>query len=230
MAGNSVETSLDWRDGNVPVSRLYDDLYYSAEDGLAESRHVFLDGNDLSQRWPGLLHFAIAELGFGTGLNFLAAWERWRETAAPAGELSYTAFEIAPLSAEIMGRALARWPSLLPLASDLLRVWRGGGEMRLPGARLEVILGDARDRVPRWRGEADAWFLDGFAPSRNPELWEPGLMTAVFERTVPGGSVATYSAAGQVRRNLTQAGFRVFKRPGYGTKRDMTIGRRPSAG
>ncbi|MGF1447730.1 MAG: tRNA (5-methylaminomethyl-2-thiouridine)(34)-methyltransferase MnmD [Pikeienuella sp.] len=228
MPENAVDTELDWRDGNVPVSRRYGDLYYSAEDGLAETRYVFLDGNDLAERWPESEGFAIGELGFGTGLGFLAAWERWRGLAAPGAVLRHTSFEIAPLDPAQMARALARWRELSELSAELLSVWRGGGLLTLPGAELQVVVGDARETLPRWAGTADAWFLDGFAPSRNPELWEAPLLTAVFERTNPGGSCATYSAAGQVRRDLAAAGFRVFKRPGFGTKRDMTIGRRPA--
>lgn len=233
MEGNRAEPGLDWRDGNLPVSRRYGDIYYSASDGLAESRHVFLAGNDLPRRWPGAGAFTIGELGFGTGLNFLAAWELWQTLAAPGARLRYTAFEIAPLGPREMARALSRWPSLSDRAGELLAAWADplpdGAAIELPGVRLELAIGDARTAVPRWRGAADAWFLDGFAPAKNPELWEAGLLAAVFDRTRPGGSVATYSAAGVVRGNLAAAGFRVLKRPGFGTKRDMIVGHRPCA-
>ncbi len=228
MSAERTQTSVDWRDGDVPVSRRFGDLYFSAVDGLAETRHVFLDGNDLSRRFIGTERFSLAELGFGTGLSFLAAWERWRALAAPEGVLQFTSFEVEPLSRGEMARALGRWPELGRLAEALLSVWRGGGVVELEQARLEVVVGDARRTVPRWGGLAEAWFLDGFAPSRNPELWEQSLMREVFAHTEPSGSFATYSAAGAVRRALSAAGFRVLKRPGFGTKRDMSIGHRPA--
>ncbi|GMG85062.1 tRNA (5-methylaminomethyl-2-thiouridine)(34)-methyltransferase MnmD [Paralimibaculum aggregatum] len=227
MAGDASERGIEWRDGNLPVSTRFGDPYYSADDGLAETRHVFLAGNDLARRFSGAAGFAVAELGFGTGLGFLAAWALWRERAAPGAELAFTSFEIAPLAATEMARALAPWPELAPLAAELLAGWRGGGSLALPGARLEVILGDARETLPRWGGRAEAWFLDGFAPARNPELWEPALLAEVFAHTAPGGSLATYSAAGHVRRGLQAAGFRMAKRPGYGRKREMLAGSRP---
>lgn len=228
MSAERTQTSLDWRDGDVPVSRRFGDLYYSAEDGLEETRHVFLDGNDLARRFAGAESFAVAELGFGTGLSFLAAWDRWLELADPGARLVFTSFEIEPLPRAEMARALGRWPELGRRAEALLSAWRGGGPVELERARLEVVVGDARRTLPRWAGRAEAWFLDGFAPSRNPELWEPALMREVFAHTAPGGSFATYSAAGAVRRALSAAGFRVLKRPGFGTKRDMTMGHRPA--
>ncbi len=230
MAETGTDPDLDWRDGTVPVSRRYADPYYSVADGLAETRHVFLDGNALAERMAGARACCIAELGFGTGLGFLAAWELWRRVAAPGGVLAFTSFEIAPLRRADMARALSRWPEIAPLAEALLAAWRGGGVHDLPGARLEVVVGDARRSVAEWPGPAEAWFLDGFAPARNPELWEPPLLQAVHDRTEPGGTAATYSAAGAVRRGLAAAGFLVRKRPGYGTKRDMTVARRPAAG
>lgn len=215
-----------WRNGTVPVSRRYGDPYYSLQDGLAETRHVFLDGNDLRQRFAGAKRFHIAELGFGTGLNFLTAWHAWREQAQPGAILNFTSFEIAPLSGEEMARALRPWGELAPLAALLLARWPSPGPVALPGAVLEVIIGDARETLPVWGGLADAWFLDGFAPARNPELWEPDVLRAVHAHTVPGGTAASYSAAGHVRRGLAAAGFRVTKSKGFGTKRHMTRAKR----
>lgn len=213
---------LDWRDGTVPVSRRYDDPYYSVQDGLAETRHVFLDGNDLRRRFAGAERFQIAELGFGTGLGFLAAWQTWRELAAPGAVLCFTSFEISPLSAAEMTRALLPWEELAHLGALLCAHWPSDGPIQLPGAELEVITGDARETLPNWAGRADAWFLDGFAPAKNPELWEPDLLRAVHAHTNPGGTAATYSAAGHVRRNLAAAGFQVTKSKGFSTKRHMT--------
>lgn len=216
---------LEWQ-GHVPVSARFGDSYFSAADGLAESRHVFLAGNDLPGRFrPG---FHIAELGFGTGLNALAALQAWRLSAIE-GRLRYTAFEAFPMTAADMARALAAWPELAPLADPLLRAWeKGARRIALDGLELTVIVGDARATLPETAITADAWFLDGFAPARNPELWEPGLLRAVAERTAPAGTLATYSAAGNVRRALAGAGLVVTRAPGFGRKRHMTRAARPA--
>jgi len=220
-AGRKEGAEIAWR-GPVPVSTRFDDPYFSLEDGLAESRHVFLTGNGLPERFrPG---FHVAELGFGTGLNALAAWAAWREAGVP-GDLRFTSFEAFPLAPEDMRRALATWPEIAALAAMLPEGWRpGSGALRLPRLRLTVIAGDARATVPDWEGRVDAWFLDGFGPAKNPELWEPELMQAVARHTAPGGTFATYSAAGPVRRALAAAGFAVERVQGYGRKRHMTWG------
>jgi tRNA U34 5-methylaminomethyl-2-thiouridine-forming methyltransferase MnmC len=215
--------SLHWRDG-APFSPRYGEGYYGAADALAESRHVFLAGNDLPARFA--TGFSIAELGFGTGLNALAAAEAWKRSGQP-GVLTFTAVENAPLRAEDMARALAPWPELGHLAKDLLSAWAAGRRrIALSGLVLEVIEGDARDTLPSWSGRADAWFLDGFSPARNPELWEAGLLAALAQRTAPDGTFATFTAAGATRRALAAAGFSVERAPGHAGKRHMTRGRR----
>jgi len=229
MTAKARETTLDWRPGDVPVSRCYGDPYFSKTDGLAESRQVFLAGTGLAARFLGACGARVAELGFGTGLNCVATWMLWQHSAAPGAALDYTAFEIAPLSAGEMRRALGSWPEIAPQAEMLTAAWSGPGRYVLPGLRLSVIPGDARATLPAWSGCADAWFLDGFAPAKNPELWEPELIRAVFARTAPGGRLATYSAAGHVRRSLAAAGFSVEKRPGFAAKREMLAAWRPPA-
>lgn len=216
---------IEWRDGAVPVSSRFDDPYFSIQDGLSETRHVFLDGNDLPARFrPG---FHIAELGFGTGLNMLAALQAWRGSGA-AGPLHYTGFEAYPLPPDAIDRALAAFPDMNALAGPLLAALRAGSRRIVtPDLHAETLIGDAREILPGWSGIADAWFLDGFAPARNPELWEPALMTQVALHTRPGGSFATYTAAGHVRRALAGAGFAVERRAGFGRKRHMTVGRLP---
>jgi tRNA U34 5-methylaminomethyl-2-thiouridine-forming methyltransferase MnmC len=213
---------LSWQ-GGIPVSRRFGEAYFSRAGGLGETRHVFLAGNRLPERFrPG---FRIAETGFGTGRNFLAAWAAW-EAAGTSGPLAYTAFEIAPLAAADMARALGPWPDLAPLADLLLARWTpAGGRLDLGRATLELVPGDARHTLPAWPGPADAWFLDGFSPARNPELWEPPLLAAIAARTAPGGSFATFTAAGRVRRTLVGLGFRVERRRGFGGKREMLCGR-----
>ncbi|WP_049645076.1 tRNA (5-methylaminomethyl-2-thiouridine)(34)-methyltransferase MnmD [Candidatus Rhodobacter oscarellae] len=212
---------IEWR-GKVPVSRRFDDPYFSLEDGVAETEHVFLRGNGIPQRFrPG---FHIAELGFGTGLNLLVAWRAWID-AGLEGPLRFTSFEAFALSAEDMARALQAYPALAELAAPLVAAWESGQDLRTDTLHLNVVLGDARETLPEWGGQADCWFLDGFAPAQNPELWEPALMAQVARHTAPEGSFATYTAAGAVRRALAEAGFSVERLPGFGRKRHMTAGR-----
>ena len=212
-------SGLSWRDGVVPVSNRFDDPYFSLYDGLAETRHVFLAGNDLPARLrPG---FHIAELGFGTGLNLLATL-----IANPAAPIRYTSFEAYPLSAADMSRALNHFPEARAVADDFLSLWaKGARRFRLGPIDVEIIIGDASDTLKNWQHKADAWFLDGFSPAKNPDLWTPELMAEVGRHTLPQGSFATYTAAGHVRRALTEAGFAVTRIPGHGRKRHMTTGR-----
>lgn len=218
---------LDWRDtdaGAVPVSTQFDDPYYSLNGGLDETRHVFLAGNDLPARFTGDFH--IAELGFGTGLNLLTTWAAWTAAGAP-GHLRFTSFEAFPMALPDMSRALAAFPQIADQAQVLMDKWAPGcGPVQLTDTlTLHVIIGDARNTLPAWQGKANAWFLDGFSPAKNPALWDPDLIVAVGQHTAPGGTAATYSAAGHVRENLTKAGFTVSRVPGFGRKRHMTQAR-----
>lgn len=213
-------SGLTWKDGIVPISDRFDDPYFSMQDGLSEAQHVFLAGNGLPARLiPG---FHIAELGFGTGLNLLAT----RLGCPTDTPICYTSFEAYPLTAADMARALAAFPRALAVAQPLLTAWADGRTcFDLGQIRVQVIVGDARQTLPNWDGLADAWFLDGFSPAKNPELWSPALMAEVARHTAASGTFATYSAAGHVRRALDQAGFEVVRRPGHGLKRHMTTGR-----
>ncbi|MCC0029489.1 MAG: tRNA (5-methylaminomethyl-2-thiouridine)(34)-methyltransferase MnmD [Brucellaceae bacterium] len=228
LPANSTDHRLDWSGGH-PISQLFDDPFYSTSDGRGETDHVFLAGNGLPDRWTGTDDFAIAELGFGTGLNALQTWHRWAEKRRPGQMLTFISFEAFPLDAEALEKALSNWPALKDRAALLLALWRESGPgplWELDGqTRLRVIVGDARRTVPSWNGAADAWFLDGFSPAKNPQMWEPDLMRAVAMHTKPGGTFATYTAAGWVRRNLQAAGFAVDKRPGFKEKKEMLCGR-----
>lgn len=218
MSGGDIE----W-DGDLPRSRRFGDPFFSAAGGLAEARHVFLRGNGLPERLqPG---FAVLELGFGTGLNALATLRAFREAGAP-GPVSFTSFEAYPLSPEDGARARAAFPEIAAEAQDLQAAMVHPGPWDLDGFHLAVVEGLAADTVPAWEGAADAVFLDGFAPSRNPGMWEPALMAAVAARMRPGGTLATYSVAGAVRRALAAAGLEVERRPGFGQKRHMTVARK----
>ena len=212
-----------WQGGGVPVSERFDDPYYSLENGLAETGHVFLAGNGLPDRFaPG---FHIAELGFGTGLNLIAAWSAWR-AACISGPLRFTSFEAFPMPPEDAIRALSAFPETAPHADDIAAALSDPGKPLIrPDLEFRLLTGDARQTLPNWPDKADAWFLDGFSPARNPELWQPDLMAAVGAHTRPGGTFATYTAAGHVRRALEAAGFDVTRAPGYGRKRHMSLGR-----
>ena len=211
---------LEWRDGEVPVSTRFDDPYYSLENGLNETRHVFLAGNDLPARFCG--GFQVAELGFGTGLNLLACIQAWRQANVP-GVLRFTSFEAFPMAAADMIRAQARFAEPSGIAQELAPHWQAGAtEISLPDLEFRLMVGDARQTLQGWIGLADAWFLDGFSPAKNPELWEDTLLAEVGRHTAPNGTAATYTAAGFVRRGLEAAGFKVERIPGYGRKRHMT--------
>lgn len=214
------QSGLTWRDGNIPVSTRFDDPYFSLNGGLAETRHVFLQGNDLPVRLrPG---FHVAELGFGTGLNLLALAQ------IADVPLRFTSFEAFPMTRAELERAHDAFPELAPLAQELREGWHLP-RFRVGQVEAEVIRGDARSLLPGWQGQADAWFLDGFSPARNPELWGEDLMAEVARHTHPNGSFATYTAAGHVRRALAAAGFQVERAPGFAGKRHMSRGRLPSA-
>ncbi|MFG6079098.1 tRNA (5-methylaminomethyl-2-thiouridine)(34)-methyltransferase MnmD [Paracoccus litorisediminis] len=206
---------LDWRDGQIPVSRRFDDPYFSLNGGLEETRHVFLSGNDLPQRLQSGFH--VAELGFGTGLNLLALA---RIATQP---IHFTSFEAFPMSLEELARAHAAFPELADLSAQLREGWPSR-RFAVGMVQAEIIEADARDALPDWQGRADAWFLDGFSPAKNPELWGEDLMTQVARHTAPGGTFATYTAAGHVRRALAAAGFSVERAPGFAGKRHMSRG------
>lgn len=212
------QAALEWRDDAIPVSTRFDDPYFSLANGLDETRHVFLAGNDLPARLrPG---FQIAELGFGTGLNLLATLIACGDTP-----IRYTSFEAYPMSAAEIARALAAFPEAEAVAAPFLEAWaRGDRQFQLGPIDVDIVIGDARETLPAWDGCADAWYLDGFSPAKNPELWGPDLMAAVGAHTAPGGTFATYTAAGFVRRNLAAAGFAVTRAPGHGHKRHMSRG------
>ncbi len=225
---------LDWMDGYIPVSRQFDDPYYSKIDGRAETRHVFIGGNNLLTHARAKKELLVGELGFGTGLNFIETW-RWFMEEKSAGtipddcRLSFVSFELYPMAAEQMKTALAHWPELSPQADRLLEKWNNGGEAFCfsPGGdiSLRVHFGDANLVLPTLSLNVAAWYLDGFAPSRNPELWGLELLKEVRRNTAPNGTFATYTVAGWVRRNLESAGFDVSKAPGFASKREMLTGK-----
>lgn len=213
----------------MPYSPAYGDHFYSRADGRAECAHVFIGGNGLPERFRHPGRFVIGETGFGTGLNFIETWRQWKTSAPQDASLEFVSFEKFPLPAGAIGRALSAWPELAENAQALIAAWpqaiADDTTVDFDRVRLRVFIGEAFDGIERWGGQADAWYLDGFAPARNPDMWSLDLMQRVATHTAPGGSFATYSAAGWVRRNLAAAGFEVEKRPGHAGKRDMCAGR-----
>ena len=224
-----------WGADGVPRSRLFDDVYYSTADGLAESRAVFLAGCDLPEAWRGRERFVVGELGFGSGLNIMALLALWRETRDPGARLHIFSVEAFPMPAEDARRALGAWPELGDLAETLLDQWprRAHGFHRIDfdavGATLDLAIMDVGEALAGWSGAADAWFLDGFSPARNPAMWTAQVLTAVAASSAPGARAATFTVAGVVRRGLAAAGFVVEKRPGFGRKSERLEARLPGS-
>ena len=221
MSDQIKNAQIEWRDGKIPIAHEFDDPYFSINDGLAETHYVFLDGNDLPNRFRDGFH--VGELGFGTGLNLLATWQTWINAGFQT-PLRFTSFEAFPMTLDDMRQALANWPVLSELAEEMLAQLKHGWTIKTPTLDARIVIGDARETLPVWDGRVDAWLLDGFSPAKNPELWDVDLMQAVADCTAANGTFATYSAAGFVRNRLAEAGFEVSRKDGFGRKRHMTVG------
>lgn len=225
---------LSWKEDGTPVDDRVGDVYYSIEDGLAESRAVFLEGCGLPDAWKDRSSFTIAELGFGTGLNFLAAWQMWRDHRPSNGWLNFVSFEGFPLDREDAARALEPWPELAELSDRLCARWpvraRGVQQIAWPDERLTLTLhiGLIEETLPQAEFEADAWFLDGFSPAKNDAMWADNVWPELAARSKPEARVATFTVAGAVRRGLANAGFEVEKKPGHGRKRERLEARAPA--
>jgi tRNA 5-methylaminomethyl-2-thiouridine biosynthesis bifunctional protein len=224
---------LIWTEDGSPRSGRFGDVYFSQQDGLAEARAVFLAGCGLPAAWAGRGRFCVAELGFGTGLNIAALLDLWRREGPVDGRLSLFSVERFPLRRDEAARALGAWPELAEAARALLDAWPeptpGFHRLDLPGfnATLDLAVGDVGWALSQWTGRADAWFLDGFAPSTNPDMWSEAVLDGIVARSAPGARVATFTVAGAVRRGLAERGFSVDKRPGHGRKRERLEARLP---
>ncbi|MDB4095758.1 tRNA (5-methylaminomethyl-2-thiouridine)(34)-methyltransferase MnmD [Amylibacter sp.] len=221
MCDQIKNASLKWHNKTIPISTVFDDSYFSIYDGLAETKHVFLSGNNLSNRFKKGFH--VAELGFGSGLNLLATWQLWLKSGQTT-PLKFTSFEAFPMALKDMEQALESWPELNHFAAEMLKQLENGWTINTTTLNAEIIIGDARNTLKSYHQLADAWFLDGFSPAKNPEMWEKNLLTLVADHTSLLGTFSTYTAAGFVRRHLTQAGFEVERIKGFNKKRHMSIG------
>lgn len=217
---------LEWGEDGAPRSGRFGDVYFSREDGLAETRTVFLDGCGLPEAWAGRSRFVVGELGFGTGLNIAALIDLWRRTAEPDARLHVFTVEGYPLTRAEAARALAAWPELHDVSEALLAVWPEGTpgfhRLDLPAfsVTIDLAVGEVEWALAQWDGRADAWFLDGFAPSANPGMWSDAVLAHIAERSAPDARLATFTVAGAVRRGLAAQGFVVEKKPGHGRKRE----------
>jgi tRNA 5-methylaminomethyl-2-thiouridine biosynthesis bifunctional protein len=219
-------------DGNgIPYSPAYEDSYFSASGGPEQARHVFLAGNDLPARWQGR-DFVILETGFGLGLNFLCTLHAWRRQ--PGRHLHYVAIEKHPFRPDILQTLHARWPELAALTTELQARW----PLPLPGLHrldfgtvtLTLAFGDAETLLPQLSLAADALYLDGFAPAKNPEMWSDTVFAELYRMAAPGATLASWSVLDDMMFRLSRTGFRLEKHPGFGTKRYMLTGRKVGAG
>lgn len=230
-----VPAKLSFTEKGTPYSSNYDDVYHSEGGALEQARHVFLGGNELPARWQGRDSFVIVETGFGLGLNFLASWQAWANDPQRCSRLSFVSFEKHPFSAADLAQAQRRWPELGPLAAALQGQWPvltpGVHRLNFAADRvsLTLFLGDATLLLPQLQARADAFFLDGFAPAKNPELWSAKFLATLTRLAAPGATLATWSVAGEVREALLACGWNLSKRPGFGHKREMLVGARPGA-
>ncbi len=224
---------LEWKDGQ-PFSQQFDDVYFSRDSGQEETRHVFMNGNDLAQRFAALQageRFCIGETGFGTGLNFLCTWQLFEQLAPAGASLDFFSTERFPIDDDALSIALALWPELQQQADALRTRWHrrvpGWNRWTFAGGRIRLTLAieDVAQALPQLPQQSvDAWFLDGFSPAKNPEMWSDEVMTAMASASHANTTLATYTSAGWVRRALQQAGFKVERVPGYGRKREMVRG------
>ena len=223
---------LSFEPDGTPCSARYNDVYHTRAGGPEQARHVFLAGNDLPSKWQNRPHFTILETGFGLGLNFLATWATWRDDPQRCRELRFLSVEKHPVSLADLARAHAAWPEFAESAEQLRRHWPPleAGTHRIELAEgqliLDLVFGDALEALSKLQEQADAFYLDGFAPDKNPELWSPALFKTLAKLAVPGATLATWSVAGHVQRGLNAAGFVTEKRPGFAGKRQMLAGAR----
>ncbi|MEG0858053.1 MAG: bifunctional tRNA (5-methylaminomethyl-2-thiouridine)(34)-methyltransferase MnmD/FAD-dependent 5-carboxymethylaminomethyl-2-thiouridine(34) oxidoreductase MnmC [Pseudomonas sp.] len=224
---------IDWDDQGRPHSRQFDDIYFSKDQSLEETRHVFIDQNDLRQRFSAMAPdqcLVIGETGFGTGLNFFCAWQLFSECANPDARLHFVSVEKYPLSHADLTRALALWPELAPFSTQLLAQYvavHEGFQTFVFGqgrVRLTLMIGDVLEQLPQLDAQVDAWFLDGFAPAKNPQMWTPELFSQIGRLSAANATLGTFTSTGWVRRGLIAVGFEMKRIPGIGKKWEVLRG------
>lgn len=221
------------KDHQLPYSVQFDDVYFNTANGLAESNYVFIDGNDLSARWQQNAHkanFVIAETGFGTGLNFLATLQKWYASAEKPDHLHYISLEKYPLSTEDLLKAHSAFPEIETYSHKLVGHWQFFSDQFRHGLHqikysneitLTIGFGEAAGLLKQLNAQIDAWYLDGFAPKKNPDMWRNELFNEINRLSRPKSTVATFTAASQIKKQLLNHGFEVHKRKGFGKKREM---------
>lgn len=233
MSIDTPHAELDWDERGQPLSRQFADVYFSQEDGLTETRYVFLANNQLGERFSALQNgeqLVIGETGFGTGLNFLCAWQLFEQQAPAGAQLHFVSVEKYPLNKADLERALALWPELAPYAEQLLAQYvalhPGFQRLVLANGRiiLTLLIGDARELLGQLDARIDAWFLDGFAPAKNPQMWTPELFAELARLSHTGTTLGTFTSTGHVRRSLNEAGFKMKRVPGLGKKWEVLKG------
>ena len=263
MTCDPTQANIAFNENGTPYSIEFDDVYFSNNNGLDESRYVFVDGNKIKQTWKNTNHIHIGETGFGTGLNFFATWLALVEAVNEYGSrqslsFTFTSFEKFPLSKQDLTAALNCWPQIRQQADQLLALYPdtvteditlsfashgpknhnetnqnetiqkdSNPDNTLPNVTLNILIGDVNERISDLTNQApsiNAWYLDGFAPSKNPDMWTNSLFEQMAVTCCEGATFATFTAAGFVRRNLIEAGFQMKKRKGVGYTSKMLIG------
>ncbi|WP_191600662.1 bifunctional tRNA (5-methylaminomethyl-2-thiouridine)(34)-methyltransferase MnmD/FAD-dependent 5-carboxymethylaminomethyl-2-thiouridine(34) oxidoreductase MnmC [Marinomonas algicola] len=223
---------LTWQDNGAPNSRQFGDIYFDTQSGIEETDYVFIQQNNLTERWKNLPGscFTIAETGFGTGLNFLCAWDAWLKSGPLDATLHFLSVEKYPLSVDMLKTALKMWPELSALSDELIAnypvICHGLHRISLNQGKVQLTLwfGEASEGFATLNAHVDAWFLDGFAPSKNPEMWSESLFKEILRLSDTGTTLSTFTAAGIVRRGLQSTGFAIKKVKGFGQKREMLKG------
>ena len=221
---------LYWQKGQIPASHRFSDVYFSSDDGLKESRHVFLKAIDAPKIWQNKEHFTLLENGFGTGLNFAATCLEWLKTARTDARMTYIATEKYPLEKADIDRALSHWPELSKEKQELLEKYppdvKGFHQRELAGGRIKLLLlfGDCATTLPQLDAKVNAFYLDGFSPSRNMDMWSEKVFSEIARLAAPEAQLATFTAASKVRQGLTDVGFQMQKSAGFGKKRESLHG------
>lgn len=221
-----IPATLSFLNG-IPYAKAFGDVYHSADGGAEQARHVFLAGNGLPARWQNRARFTIIETGFGLGLNFLVTWNAWRNDPTRAQRLHYVSIEKHPFQAADLEQLHAIWPELATLSNALRSAWPplvpGFHRLLLDEGRviLTLAFGDIADVLPQLDIQADAFYLDGFAPGKNPGMWTSDMLSRLNRLAALAATLATYTVSAPVRRSLAQAGFVCEKVAGFGRKREM---------